>query len=96
MIAIIATFEVQAGKEAEFEAECRALAEKVRANEPGNTLYQLVRAKRSPQTYRMMELYADKDAVKLHGGTDYFLAGIERIKATLSAEPVIELLDTVD
>lgn len=95
MIAIIATFEVRQGCEAEFEAECRGLAEKVRTNEPGNSLYQLVRSKKAPQTYRMMELYADKDAVKLHGGTDCFAAGFARIKDLLSADPVIELLDVV-
>jgi len=96
MIAVIATFEVQPGKEEEFEAEARALCEKVRANEPDAKLYQLARAKRAPQTYRMMELYADKDAFKAHGATDYFAAAFERMKALLASDPVIELLDTVD
>ncbi|MCK9541414.1 MAG: antibiotic biosynthesis monooxygenase [Novosphingobium sp.] len=96
MLAVIATFEVQPGKEQEFEAEARALGEKVRANEPDVKLYQLTRAKRSPQTYRMLELYADKDAFKAHGATDYFPAAFERMKALLAGDPVIELLDGVD
>lgn len=96
MIAVIATFEAEPGKEAELEESFRALGEKVRANEPGNSLYRVTRVKRAPQTYRVMELYADKDALKLHGGTDYFLAAFEQIKTLVSAEPVIEVLDVID
>lgn len=96
MIAIIATFQVAEGKTDAFEAEFKALAEQVKAREAGNSLYQLVRAKRDPGSYRVMELYADKDAVKLHGATDYFLAAFERMKELLTAEPVIEMFDTVD
>ena len=95
MIAIIATFEVRQGQEAAFEARIAEVAEKVRANEPGNTLYQLTRSKKAPQTYRMMELYADKDAVKLHGGTDYFTAAWPRLRELTTSEPVIEMLDTI-
>ncbi|WP_242124159.1 putative quinol monooxygenase [Sphingobium sp. Sx8-8] len=95
MIAIIASFTVAEGKEEAFEAEFAELTAKVRANEPGNSLYQLTRSKKDRQTYRMMELYADKDAVKAHGTTDYFAASFDRIKALLTAEPVIELLDSV-
>jgi quinol monooxygenase YgiN len=96
MIAVIATLEVHPGREVEFEAEFRALAEKVRAGEPGNHLYHLTRAKRTPQTYRVMELYADKDALKLHGGTDYFKAAMTVLEPLLAKEASIELLDVID
>jgi quinol monooxygenase YgiN len=95
MIAIIATFEVAPGKETEFEETFRALAEQVRSKESGNSLYTIARAKKSPQTYRVMELYADKDAIKLHGGTDYFTSAIEKLKTLVTAEPTIEMLDVV-
>ena len=41
MIAMLATLKVKEGHEADFEAAAKKLAEAVRANEPGNQLYQL-------------------------------------------------------
>ncbi len=42
-IGVIATLKVQDGKGAELESVFRDLAAQVRANEPGNKLYQLCR-----------------------------------------------------
>ena len=95
MVAIIATFRIKPGAEAEFEAAFRALAAKVRANEPDNRLYTLVRPKNAPGTYRVMELYTDMDAVKAHGGTDHFAAARPRLAACCEGAAAIEILDVV-
>lgn len=94
-LAVIATFTVAEGQADAFEAVARTLVEAVRANEPGAPLYTLARAKREPNVFKMMELYADKDAFKAHGGTTWFQAGFAAMKPLLAADPVIELLDVV-
>lgn len=95
MIAIIATFDIRPGAEAEFEAAFAELAEQVRAHEPGNKLYTLTRSKKVPSTYRVMELYTDRDAVKAHAESEYFTAARPRLGACANGETVIEILDVV-
>lgn len=95
MIGIVATIKVQDGKNAEFEKVFLDMAAKVKANEPGCLLYQLTRSKSDPNTYKVLELYADADALKLHGGTDYFKAGGAAMGPTLAGRPEIEYLDAV-
>lgn len=95
MIGIVATIKVQDGKNAEFEKVFLDMAAKVKANESGCLLYQLTRSKSDPNTYKVLELYADADALKLHGGTDYFKAGGAAMGPTLAGRPEIEYLDAV-
>lgn len=95
MVAVIATFTVAEGQAEAFEAVARALVGKVTANEPGVQLYRLVRSKKEPNVFKMMELYADKDALKAHGATDYFQAAFAEMKPLLAADPVIEMLDEI-
>ena len=47
MIALIATISVKPDKTGPFEAAAHALVAKVKANEPGAQMYQLVKAKTS-------------------------------------------------
>jgi quinol monooxygenase YgiN len=94
-IGIVATLKVQDGKNAEFEAIFTALAAQVRANEPGNLAYQLTKSRTDPNTYKVLELYKDEDAVKLHGGTDYFKAAGPKMGPCLAGRPEIEYLDGV-
>jgi quinol monooxygenase YgiN len=94
-IGIIATIKVQDGKNAEFEGVFTALAAQVRANEPGNLAYQLTKSRTDPNTYKVLELYTDEDAVKLHGGTEYFKAAGPKMGPCLAGRPEIEYLDGV-
>jgi quinol monooxygenase YgiN len=87
-IGIVATLKVQDGKNAEFEAIFTALAAQVRANEPGNLAYQLTKSRTDPNTYKVLELYKDEDAVNL--GT----AG-PKMGPCLAGRPEIEYLDGV-
>ncbi len=95
MIGIIATLKIQEGKAAEFEAIFADLSAKVRANEPGNVVYQLTRSRADAGTYKVLELYKDQDAITHHGGTDYFKDSSRKMGACLAGRPDIEMLDAV-
>jgi quinol monooxygenase YgiN len=95
MIGVIAVLKVQDGKNAEFEAVFKALAEQVRANEKGNLAYAFTKSRTDPNTYKILEVYADQDALTLHGGTEYFKAAGPKLGACLAGRPEIEYLDGV-
>ena len=94
-IGIVATLKVQDGKHAEFEAVFSELSAKVRANEPGNLLYQLTRSRTDPNTYKVLELYKDQESLTHHGGTEYFRAAGPKMGPCLAGRPEIEYLDGV-
>ena len=95
MIGVVATLKVQDGKQAEFEAIFTDLAKQVRANEPGNIVYQLTKSRTEANTYKVLELYADEAALKHHGGTEYFKAAGPALGAVLAGRPDVEYLDGV-
>ncbi len=95
MIGVIATLKVQDGKAAEFEAIFTELAAQVRANEPGNHAYQLCKSRTEPNSYKVLELYADDDALKAHGASDHFKAAGPKLGGVLGGRPEIEYLDGV-
>lgn len=95
MIAVIATLTIQAEKIAEFEAVFTELAAKVRANEPGCHAYQLCKSRTVPNTYKVLELYADAAALQAHGSSDYFKAAGPALGGVLAGAPEIEYLDGV-
>ena len=94
-VGILATITVKEGMNAEFETVFAALAEQVRANEPGNLLYVLNRSRANGQVYKVMEQYENMEAVQTHGQTPYFLAANESLGKLVAAAPELELLDTV-
>jgi len=95
MIGVIATLKIQDGKAEDFEAVFRTLSAAVRASEPGNLCYQLTRSKSDPLTYKVLELYADADALNLHGASAHFRAAGPGLGACLAGKPEIEYLDGV-
>jgi quinol monooxygenase YgiN len=95
MIGVIATLRIQEGKTGEFEGFFSELATQVRANEAGNVAYQLTKSRTEPNTYKVLELYKDQDALTHHGGTDYFKAAGPKFAAVLGGRPEIEYLDGV-
>ncbi len=94
-IGVVATLTVAEGKNAEFETVFGELAAAVRANEPGNLFYTLTRSRSNPQVYRVLECYADQEALDAHGKTEYFRAAGPKLAPCLTTAPDIELLDTV-
>jgi quinol monooxygenase YgiN len=95
MIGVIATLKIQDGKDAEFEAIFGELAAQVRANEPGCKMYQLTKSRTEAGVYKVLELYADQDALTHHGGTDYFRSIGGRMGPCLAGRPSVEYLDAV-
>ncbi|MDE2463872.1 MAG: antibiotic biosynthesis monooxygenase [Alphaproteobacteria bacterium] len=94
-IAVVATLKVAQGKEAEFEGVFRELSAQVRANEPGNKLYQLCRSKADSSVYVVMEMYADDAALKAHGASEHFKAAGPKLGPCLAGRPEIQYFETV-
>lgn len=95
MIGVIATLQCKDGANAALEAAFTALAAQVRANEPGNIAYQLCKSRSDANTYKVLELYADADALKAHGASDHFKAAGPALGACLAGRPEVEYLDGV-
>ena len=87
MIALLARLNVAAGKEQEFETAMRELAAQVRANEPGNQLYTLVK---DDQGYAVMEIYDDDEALRAHGASDHFKAAGAKLADLMTSRPNIK------
>ena len=96
MIGVVATLKIKEGAEATFEAGFKDLAAKVKANEPGCIAYQLTKSRTEPLTYKVLELYANQDALTHHGGTEYFKAAGAMFGAALAGRPDVEYLDAVE
>jgi quinol monooxygenase YgiN len=94
-IGVIATLKVQEGKTAEFEAVFGDLAGQVRANEPGNKLYQVFKSRKEANTYVVMEIYADQSALDAHGKSDHFKAAGPKLGPTLAGRPDVLYLDSI-
>ena len=90
-IGVIATLRVQPGKEAEFEDVFAELAPAVRANEPGNSYYRLFRTGETG-VYKVMECYADSDALEAHRASDHFRTLGAKLAPCLVGAPEIERL----
>jgi quinol monooxygenase YgiN len=95
MIGVIATLKIKDGTADAFEAAFRTLQAAVRANEPGNHAYQLTRSKADPLTYKVLEIYADADALKAHGESAHFKAAGPALAGALAGRPDVEYLDGV-
>ncbi len=95
MIAITSTVKIQNGKAGEFETLVSAVTAKVRANEPGNLLYQLTRSRADADTYRFLEFYKDQDALEHHNQTEYYKEMMTKAGALLAAPPNLEMFDAV-
>ena len=95
MIGVVATLTIQPGKDKEFEAFFLELAAQVKANEPGNLMYQLTKSRTEANVYKVLELYSDQDALAAHGKTECFRAAGKGFAAVLGGAPVVEYLDAV-
>jgi quinol monooxygenase YgiN len=95
MIATTSTLKIQNGKTVEFETLVAAVTAKVRANEPGNVLYQLTKSQVDANTYRFLEIYKDQGSFTHHGQTDYYKAMMSKAASLLAAAPTVEMFDTV-
>lgn len=79
----------------EFERLLTALVHSVRDNEPGTTLFQMVRSQREPLTYLVIEQYADADALASHSATAYLMATVPPMLTYLTEPPTLDSFDPV-
>ena len=94
-VGIVATLKVQSGKGGEFEQVFAGLAAQVRANEPGNKLYQIFKSRKDADTYIVMEIYQDQAALDAHGKSDHFKAAGPKLGPTLAGRPDVQYFDSV-
>ena len=92
MIALLARLNVAPGKEAEFETVMLELAAAVRANEPGNQLYTLVK---DDDGYAVMELYDDDEALAVHGASDHFRAAGPKFRGLMAGRPELKRFEVI-
>jgi quinol monooxygenase YgiN len=92
-IAVIAKLNVAAGKEQEFEKAMLDLAAKVRANEPGNSLYTLCKDKEGK--YLVLELYDSAEALAAHGQSEHFKAAGKSFAGVMAGAPEIQRLEVI-
>ena len=92
MIALLARLNVAEGKEKEFEEVMLGLAAEVRANEPGNQLYTLVK---DDEGYAVMELYTDDEALAAHGSSDHFKAAGAKFAGLMAGRPDIKRFEVI-
>jgi quinol monooxygenase YgiN len=95
MIGIVATLKVQDGKNAEFEAAFTEAMAEVRANEPGNLFYSLVKSRAEPNTYKVLEGYRDEAAIAAHRDSAHYKALGPKLGGCLAGRPDVELFDGV-
>ena len=93
MLAVVATLKVKPGSEAEFESVAQEMVAAVKANEPGCLLYILTRAE--PQTYVILERYADQAASDAHVASAHFRAIGPRMGPFMAGRPEILRLTEV-
>jgi quinol monooxygenase YgiN len=95
MIGIVATLKVQDGKNAEFEAAFTEAMAEVRANEPGNLFYSLVKSRAEPNTYKVLEGYKDEAAIAAHRDSAHYKALGPKLGGCIAGRPDVELFDGV-
>jgi quinol monooxygenase YgiN len=94
-IGLLATITVLEGKNAEFEQTFLDLTAMVRENEPGNIFYALHKSAQDPQVYKVMEQYDSREALELHGKTEYFKQANQKLAGLVASAPEIEVLEAV-
>ena len=95
MIGVIATIRVKEGGGPGFEAVFKELAAEVRKNEPGNVVYQLFRSRTEPNTYKVMEIYRDKESHSAHSPSAHFKAIVPRMAEFREGSAQVEYFDGI-
>jgi len=94
-VGIVATIKIKPDTNEAFEAVAREMMAAVRANEPGNKLYQFCRSKSEPTTYVVMELYADQASLEAHGKSDHFRSIGPKMGPSMAGRPDVQYFETV-
>jgi quinol monooxygenase YgiN len=95
MYGIIVTMTVRDEQRGAFEGLVQALAAAVKSHEPGNLEYRILRNRAAPTSYRIVEIYASKEAFKRHLAADYVRNTTPLVQNTLSGPPEVEVVEVV-
>jgi quinol monooxygenase YgiN len=82
----LATLRVQAGKEAEVEAILRDSQSATIANDKGCLRYEWYRAS-TPQTYILLERWADQAAAQQHLNAPHVVSAVEKLLPLVVVQP---------
>jgi quinol monooxygenase YgiN len=95
MYGIFATMTILDEEQEAFEALMSALAAAVRANEPGNLSYHILRSRTQPTAYRIVEIYESKEAFKRHLSASHVRDANSKVLRTLKGAPQIEVVEVL-
>ena len=95
-IGVIARVRIKPGCESRFEEVIARHAAFVRAEEPGNSLYRLLRSPTEPGSYAFIEIYDSLAALETHRSMQVFEPGRRELVDLWDGNPTIEVFETVD
>jgi len=96
IVGTVGSVQVRAEKAAEFERVFLGLTAKIRASEPGNLVYQLVRIRGKRGSYKVIEFYTDQEAYEQHRKAGYLQEDLGQLMACLDDAPQVETIEGVD
>jgi quinol monooxygenase YgiN len=67
----------------------------VRANEPGNKLYQLVKSREDDNIYVVMELYDSDADLEAHRQAEHMVANRPAMAPLIGGKTIVEIYDAV-
>lgn len=83
MITLVAHARLRPENVEAYEAVIAEMTAKVRENEPGAVYYGFARSVDDPNTFLVIEIYADEAAFEAHWQTDYIWPSIARTKSLM-------------
>ncbi|MGE7472045.1 putative quinol monooxygenase [Bosea sp. NPDC003192] len=95
MIGMVVSLAVAHGSGDDFERAFAMLAAAVRANEPGNRLYELLRSQTVPDSYTLVEIYEDEAALAAHRASPHMANSRPLTAPFLVGPPVMQTFDVV-
>jgi len=94
-VGVIARLKVKEGMNEEFEGIFKELQAAVAENEPENNFYAIHRSASDPQTYVVLEQYANQAALDAHGRTDHFTTIGAKMGGCMAGRAEIERMEAV-
>jgi quinol monooxygenase YgiN len=95
MIGMMVELSVTPGNNNTFERAFTVQAAAVRANEPGNRLYELFKSSTTADSYTLIEIYEDEAALAAHRTSSHMAGNRPLTAPLLSAPPVMHMFTVV-
>lgn len=95
MIGMIVGLTIAPGSGDAFERAFAVQAAAVRANEPGNRLYELFRSQTVPDSYTLVEIYEDEAVLAAHRASPHMAKSRPLTAPFLIGPPIMDAFDVV-